>query len=428
MANNPPSDRPAFEDACAQAVQTATGMPSHGEGGAWQGVHETCDRIDKFKLNWDAYSASQGAFCRSGSDAIKIEQNALDVLAGLCKAINVKYLEPPTPIVAPRPTRADVLKPMANYCNQTDSRGQVIYGPSLPAAIEKGWADEWFEKDRALGSTHWIYGPMDPGQAYPGDFPNEPLNPDSLSPDAFRALALNILNRPSASGRGYVPVCFLDGGGEDPKVRIDSRWKGWGEAVADIQEYMIIVPAWEPVGPGGAWSTTDMSYALERIHEWFPKASLWVHTVPLRGSFAGNPPESDPVWHGDEAECWKSHGGQFADGHFYQTDHGDNLYPPTTCSCAKWPEKFGHQNSDEACQFNRHEDSVARSGAGHNGWRVLPGGVCLMETVAYEFYRKNRDLGFPNSVSQDAMNIAKMAGSRVYDKWNVTPTFGNGMQ
>lgn len=423
--NQPPTDRPAFEDACAQAVQTATGMPAEGPGGAWQGVHETCDRIDAHGLNWDAYSASQGAFCRAGSDAIKIPQTSLDVLATACQAINEKYLQPAT---APRPTPEDVLAVKAKYCNQTDSRGQVIYGPSYPAAIALGWADEWFEKERQQGNTHIILGPFDPGKAYPehfpGEFPNEPENPDNRDPQKLRELVLKILNTPSASGRGFVPILFLDGGGPDPKERIDRFWQGWGQALADLQAFIVIVPGWEPVGPGGAWTTTDMSYALEKAHECFPEAVIMVHTPPERGSFASWPPETDPIWHGDESACWKTNGGQHAKAHLYQTQHAPDVYEPTTCNCAKWPEKWGHQDSNELCAGNRCEDSVARSGAGHNGWRVLEGGVVFMESTAMEDYVKFKNLEFKNYVSPTAEHIRGLMKERVYAKWGVAFRYG----
>lgn len=327
-----------------------------------------------------------------------------------------------------RPTLADVLAPRANFCNQTDSRGQVIYGPSLPAAIALGWAPEWFARDRAAGSTHWISGPPTPGKAYgehfPGEFPNEPENPDLRDPAKLRAYILSILETPSANGRGYVPILFLDGGGKDPKPRIDQWWQAWGQALADLLPSCIVVPGWEVVR--GDWSSADISYALTKIHDWFPGVTIGVHLSPGRGSFSSNPLEPDDPWHGDEAACYRSHGGEFVDVQFYETDHAPVLYEPITCQCARWPERYGHEKSNEQCQLNRVEDSVGRNGAGDKGWRRLKA-VCLMETVALEYYSRNRLLEFPNDTSQDAIHIAQLAKVRVYDKWAVPFYGGNGL-
>lgn len=321
---------------------------------------------------------------------------------------------------APRPTPEDVINVRALYCNEWDTSpghvvpgGDIMYGPSIPWAIEHGRYDVWMEYWRSHGCTHVIIGPFDPGPAYPG-VGDAWKNPDNLAPEKLRSLVLQILNTPSATGRGFVPILFLDGGGPDPKPRIDARWKGWGEALADLQDFLIIVPAWEPVR--GDWTSAQVSYALQRMREWFPTARIGVHTSPNRGSFASNPVEPDDPWQGDESACWKSHGGEFASIHFYQTEHGDDLYEPTTCNCALWPQKFGHQDSNEKCAGNRCEDDVARSGAGHNGWRILDA-VVLMETAAFEIYRKEK-------TAADADHIRALMRERVYAKWGVKFTYG----
>ncbi len=128
-------------------------------------------------------------------------------------------------------------------------------------AVAAGLFDEWMTAQREAGSTHVAFGSFEGGYAYPGvPFPNPEWSQDAA---AIRAFVLLVLNTPSADGLGFRPIIFLDGGGPNPRPRIDANWPVIFEALDGLWEYVIVVPAWEPVK--GDWSSADVEYALGRI-------------------------------------------------------------------------------------------------------------------------------------------------------------------
>lgn len=304
------------------------------------------------------------------------------------------------------PTREDVLTVAGNLCNLNDTAGRVIWPPSLPGAAVAGCFEEWMQAQAAAGATHTFIGPFEPGPAYPGAAFD---NPDLTAPADLRAFVLKILQTRSASGKGFVPVLFLDGGGKDPAARWD-RWQAWGKALEDVQGALGVCPAWEPVV--GDWTSREMSDGLGKARAAFPGSALIWHGSPTRWAGSSNPVEHNDPWQGGESEFYKTHNGQFIDLAFYQTPHGPELYRP--CTCVNAAQKFGH---DDACWLNRWEDGVARLAAGINGWRVLR--VVLYETVAFEFFRGQATLA-------DARRIAALAKG-VADKWGVAVGYGNGL-
>lgn len=299
-----------------------------------------------------------------------------------------------------RPTREQVLAVRGNFCNLWDSAGRIVYTPALPGAPDDVF-DEWMRLQREAGSTHVFFGPPSGGPAYPGTHWENPNYWDDLP--AYRRFVEKVLDR------GFVPVIFV--GGDTLDVSRMDRWIDLADALDGLHEYLIVLPAWEPVV--GGWSSAELADALGMLHALFPTSVLGWHGSPTRWVGSSNPLESDDPWQGGESEFYKRHGGEFIDIAFYQTQHGRELYAPCTCPDSPRGE-FTHR---EDCWLNRWEDGVARLGAGHNGWRVLP--IVLYETVAYEAFRGQ-------ATHDDARRIAAM-GKRVSDKWGVSIGFGNGL-
>lgn len=296
----------------------------------------------------------------------------------------------------------------ANFCNLKDAAGRVVYTPSLSGADQAGVLPDWLELQRQAGSTHLPFGPFTPGPAYPGAAFS---NPDLTDPQDLRAFVLDLLNQPSASGKGFIPLLMLDGGGPHPETRW-GQWQAWGDALTDVQASLAVCPAWEPVV--GDWTSKQLSDGLGLAHAAFPQSVLCWHGSPTRWVGSSNPVEPTDPWHGGESVFYDIANGQRIDLPLYQTPHGADLYRP--CTCPNWRQPFGHV---DACWLNRLEDGVARCGTGYHGWRVLSG-VVLFETVAYEFFRNQ-------ATSEQARQLAALAKERVYDKWNVPFLGGNGL-
>lgn len=316
---------------------------------------------------------------------------------------------PPAPVVAARPTRADILNVQTNFCNLLDAAGNVMFTPMITGANDAQYAD-WMTRLREAGSTHIIMGPFTPGPVYPGvAWDNPDLEADTAR---LRAFIIKVLETPSANGRGFVPVIFLDGGGRAPRERIDRVWPRLARALEGLHQYLLVLPAWEPVI--GDWSSAEVSYGLTRAHELFPQSVLGYHGSPKRLVGSSNPPEPDDPWRSGEAEFYQAFGGQHIEVAFYQTEHGRDIYAGY---CDPGDLLSGTPEQDR-CWLNRWQDYVARIGAGLRGWRKLPQLVAF-ETVAYEFFRRQ-------ATSEQARMVAD-AMKRVCDKFAVTCGYGNGL-
>lgn len=312
------------------------------------------------------------------------------------------------PTEARRPTRAEVLTYRGHLCNLYDAKDQVIWTPSLPGCPPEVRRD-WLDRIAAVGGTHVPFGSFEPGEAYPGI---GYVNPDwTQDPVAIRGLLLEVLNTPTRYGYGMVPVVFLDGGGTDPRPKLDRFYPVMAQAGAGLWDSVLTVPCgWEPVV--GAWRSADVSYALKLWKATAPEALIGYHGSPERLVGSSNPIEPDDPWQGGESEFYYHHGGEFIDIGMYQTDHGRNLYEP--CTCPRANEHFGHEDD---CPLNRWEDYVSRMVTGYHGWRKMP--LVLFETVAYEFFRYQVGVG-------EAGRIARMFKT-VPDKWQCTVGYGNGL-
>lgn len=300
---------------------------------------------------------------------------------------------------APRPP-ASVLDYKGHLCNLR-TVGGVIWTPSLPGCPDY-IQDLWLSAILDAGGTHVPIGPFTPGEAYPGI---GYVNPDwTNDPAAISGLLLKII------ARGMVPVVFLDGGGPDPRPRLDAFYPVMQEAGAGLWASMLIVPCgWEPVV--GAWRSSDVSYALKAWHALVPESIIGYHGSPNRLVGSSNPIEPDDPWQGGEADFYYTHGGEFINIALFQTEHGHDLYAKDRCPNAAQP--FGHE---DACVLNRWEDYVARIGTGYHGWRKLQ--IVQFETVAYEYFR-----GW--ATSEQAREVATKLKT-VTDKWGIESLWGNG--
>lgn len=305
-----------------------------------------------------------------------------------------------TAVALPRPTKAQQLAVAANFCNIYCADGVTpMFTDFLPKADEQGRFDEWLDLQIAAGSTHLTYSPFGAYRDYMGGGFNW-LD----QPDRFADLTRRVTLRASQSGVAMTPILFLDDGGPDPRPRIDRYWPPIAQALRaqGVIDRCFIVPAWEPVK--GDWTSADLSYALQRIHEWFPECLMGWHGSPDRWVGSSNPLEPDDPWQGAESDFWKSHGGEYLDICFYQTQ-ADAVFSPN-CN----PE-------DDSCWLNRWTDGVMRLGNGLNGWRIVP--ICLAEGPAYSFIREQST---PAQAREWATSGRDLAAS-----YGVTVSYMNGL-
>jgi hypothetical protein len=284
-----------------------------------------------------------------------------------------------------------------NFCNLLDADGRVIYTPALPGASDAVFRD-WMRRQAAAGSTHTFFGAPGGGEAYPGV---EWKNPDYWRDlPALRAFIERILDTPAADGRGFRPVLFV-GGDRFADAHFD-QWPALARALDGLHQFLILVPAWEPVQ--GGWTSAQLSAALTRLHELFPAAALAWHGSPGRWSGASDPLEPDDPWKGDERAFYTSHGGEWIDLVLYQTPHGGAV----ARDC---------RPDARDCWLQAWRQGLVDLGTGRLAGRRLR--IALFETVAFEFFRRQ-------ATSEDARTAASRAGE-VCRELNVTCGFGNGL-
>ena len=328
---------------------------------------------------------------------------------------------PPAPVVE-RATGESLLQVQANFCNLTDAQGRVIFTPFLATLWDQGdlaSVADWLERMRAAGTTHVVLAPH---YEYHSAMPYPIAGDDFRTrPAKFHELLEYLLAQPSADGRGFRPIVMLS----DDFSEVGQYWPTLLPALRDLSPYVIFVPAWEPVGPGGAWSSAMLSQALARMHELLPAGHFFYHGTPDRGTFSSHPLEADDPWRGDEVGAWSSHGGELFEGFLFQTEHGDYVERP---GCGRnVDDGSGRGLRYGQCWANRWDDVVARLGAGlctddygHGspcGWRKVR--VVLFETVAFEYFRKQTDTDNANRIAREGLAICQHYG--------VTCGFGNGV-
>lgn len=294
-------------------------------------------------------------------------------------------------LVYPRPTRAQVLNIRMNFIGPKDSQGRVMFSPffaSLPRDQQLEWEATW----RAQGLTHLLLS-MEydyPGSPIPGgDFRTHLAD--------FIALGHTVLDD------GFVPVLYLTDGHCAPEDDMANVWPQIFAGFKDVEEDIWYVPGFEVVGPGGCWSSRELSNALIRVHAGAPAAALGVHLQPERATGSSYPVEADDPWGGDESAFWKSNGGQYADALLYQTPHGSKLL---ATSEADGPDWWG----------DRFKEILERLGVGGLGWRQVP--ISAFETVGYDYYHGGATDADTKRIATDAQTLCA--------RYGVTCTFGNG--
>lgn len=298
--------------------------------------------------------------------------------------------------------------PMTSSAPRGGPTGSIIYTPAMPGAPDDVFA-RWTRTLAQAGTTHLYFGPGG-GAAYPG---MTWANPDGWADmGRFRAFVERCLDTPSADGKGFRPVLFM--GGDTFDQSQIHLWPDMARALQGLHQYFIVVPGWECI-PQQGWTSAQYSEAMEALHRYFPESPLFVHFQPTRWNGASNPPEDDDPWQGAEGGFYTSHGGQYVQGVFYQTQHAPVLY--RACECPNRHEKYGHSQEDDVCWRNRAEDGIGRAGAGDKGWRPIR--VVLGELTAYEAYRHQAT---PNQ----ARDLATLFQEDCR-KWGVQAGYGNGL-
>lgn len=277
----------------------------------------------------------------------------------------------------------------ANFCNLNDGLGDgaksVIYTSVLPTvyAREPARFAVWMRVLRDAGATHIFVNVPDGGPSYNGVWQQPDLWHDLSTYVEF----LNaVLDTPSASGKGFVPIPFMDDGGPDPMPRLRERWPRYVGALtaAGLIDQVPGILAFEPVV--GDWSSREVSEAILLARGLSDRLMVGYHGSPTRLVGSSNPVQVDDPWQGGESTFYTSHGGEFFRFAAYQTPHGRDLYD-FSCSAA----------DGASCWLDRWNDYVLRIGGGYHGWRRMP--LTLMETVAYEYIRGQ-------ATSEDARRVA----------------------
>lgn len=362
----------------------------------------------------------------------------------------------PPPVVTPPPAARRPLPDEARayrgfLTGLRDSAGRHVWTPALPGAPD-AVRREWLDLLAAAGATHVPIGPFDGGPAYPGV---EWSNPDwSRDVGSIRSLVLDILTTRSVRGHGLVPVLFLDGGGRDPRPRLDVVLPTAAEAIRGEESSIVSVPCgWE----SQEWLPRE---CYDAAWAWFakmpPEHVIAWHSWPSRSNGASNSPNdpnnTDP-WLGPPNEAgqrfgawdlfWSPKLSPFS-MFLYQSDAIRDR-DAATCGGLRsgasgsdalrnvWirDERTGREGwaFKEDCWMNRTSDAIARIGGGVCSGPFGEGGSCgpgrktfvVFETHAYYEWRATSDRPWDPALSR---LIADLAQSECR-KYGVECGFGN---
>lgn len=293
----------------------------------------------------------------------------------------------------PRPTRERVLAIRANFLSMRDSSGLTMlswFYPSLDPERKADWRACW----QAAGLTHVVLCPV---MQYPGYL--LPWADFRSQPDAYAAANAELLDA------GFIPINYMTSGDRGSFSDVARYWPGLLAALQPYAPYIWVVPGFEVVGPGGGWTSAQLSQGLQALHAQLPAAALGVHLQPERATGASHPVESDDPWRGDdEAGFWMRYGGEFADALLYQTPHGRKLLDPNG------------EGPDVGAWEDRWVEILDRLGVGARGWRKVP--CSFFEVSGYDYYHGN-------ATDADVVRLSARA-KQLADSRGVTITFGNG--
>lgn len=277
----------------------------------------------------------------------------------------------------------------ANFCNLREGSGPVfddqgrlikgkglLYDPALPGVWmhDRARFDRWIDIHRANGTTHFVIGPFEGGEIYPG---SEFSNPDMRADlGLFRAFIEELVTTPMADGKGARLVLEMDGGAAEIIERIHRYWKPQLDAIREFLPSCAISPGWELIRASDCTSY-EFSYAAQWLGDYrralqreFGLTFVMVaHKSPGRAAFSSNPVERDDPWQGDEPGCWLSHGGEEFDVEGFQfIPPGDDAAGCVVDFVDNGVQLVCRQHGKE-CWLDRGWDSLYRLGAGNRGWR-----------------------------------------------------------
>jgi hypothetical protein len=280
----------------------------------------------------------------------------------------------------------------ANFCGMRDADGIVMFDPYLLSLwlTDDAKFDAWLEQKRQAGLTHLVVCPV---ANYPTimEIPSADVR---TQPDLFASFVADVVDE------GFVPVVMLTSGDGGTAADINEFWPGlFASLLAYIRDpaRLIVCPGFELVGPGGGWTSAELSRGLLVIHAALPTAILAVHLQPERATGASHPVEPDDPWHGDEAGFWWSHGGEFVDVFLYQTPHGAKLLDGDG-----WEDRW--------------LEIVTRLGVGARGWRQVP--LNFFESIAYDY-------SHGNCSEADGLRL-RLRAQELCHAHGITCTWGNG--
>lgn len=298
------------------------------------------------------------------------------------------------PKAPPRRSQQSLTDIKANFCNLRDSQNRVVFTAFLMGLSDDERA-EWYRILRDAGSTHIVFSPN-------AGYPNSPIPAFDYyaDPQRIAGIAREILQQTAQDGYAMTPILFLDNGEDGFPNRMNTYWQPIRDAIGDDQVDMIICPGWELIT---ASTVTSKQYSdallLLNNQGW---SHIWSHLSPNRAACSSNPLQPDDPWQGGESDCWKSYGGQYVEGLFFQaeaTRPNDDMVPDHTGWLDRW------------------DDVVPRLCNGLNGWRGMK--LCFFESPAYYYYRGESDSDFCRRIADRAKQAAQGYGATV--------SFGNGL-
>ena len=307
----------------------------------------------------DYWGIANGVIRRvtQGEDAVAFEE-------WIKSTDEYRQRHPPTPPAPPRPPLSAPIQ--ANFCGATAPWGEPIFDIWL-ATWAASTRQAIYTIKRAAGLTD-IALSVEARNGYHGahafDWSREPGQVVALVQEVQAA--------------GFNVELFLSSGDGETGETIDEYFPTILQALSAVDPIRI-VPAWEPVV--GGWTSAQLSHAMQVIHQLAPQHELWVHLSPTRACGSSHPIEPDDPWQGDEAGFWRSHGGEFATGLLYETEHGGPLL---------YPANFPNQSPDDPNYakypgyLGRLYEIAIRALVGGRGWRQTR--VCVWETGAMDFF------------------------------------------
>ena len=296
------------------------------------------------------------------------------ILAGIQGVPDLPYVQgppaPPIPVPTdpgPLPIPSSMLDIRTNFCGMLDDYGHPLFDVYYPT-LSNGDRAQWRNRHLAFHHTHMTLCAV-------AKYPGQPWWTDM----DFRVDPTLLINAMQEVIDVYMtPIVFLSSGdgGTGATFATDATPIMNAAVTAGIQNKCIWVPGFEVVGPGGGWTSKQLSDALILMHATLGNAApLYVHLTPERPTGASHPVEDDDPWQGDEVGFWTSHGGEYLTGLLYQTPHGDKLLRPETQPV----EPSGYRG-----YIDRIIEIHDRSLTGGTGWRQVR--VAIFETIASDFF------------------------------------------